>query len=77
MCIALFSFCFAWAQKPNADVNQEFARKINYVFQNIEKDSVPHGLLIDYAMEFTNLEAYNGTLSDTNAVHVGSYKSIY
>jgi hypothetical protein len=36
----------------------------------LEKDRVPHGVLLDYAMEFTNVPAYNGTLTDSTSVDV-------
>jgi hypothetical protein len=29
-------------------------QQINEVFQNIDKKRIPEGLLLDYAMEFTN-----------------------
>ena len=58
-------------------VNTEWATKINQTFAGIDKNRIPHSLLRDYAMEFTDLSIYNGTLSDTNYVSRGKLKSIY
>jgi hypothetical protein len=68
--------CFALHVKGQT-VNTEWATKINQTFANIDKDRIPHSLLRDYDMEFTDLSNYNGTLSDTNYVSRGSLKSIY
>jgi hypothetical protein len=58
-------------------VNTEWATKINQTFVGIDKNKVPHSLLRDYAMEFTNLAAYNGVLTDTSYVSKGTLTSIY
>ncbi len=58
-------------------VNTEWATKINQTFAGIDKNKVPHSLLRDYAMEFTDLAAYNGMLTDTSYVSKGTLTSIY
>ena len=68
--------CFCLHVKSQT-INTEWATKINQTFAGIDKDRIPHSLLRDYAMEFTDLSNYNGTLSDTNYVSRGSLKSIY
>lgn len=77
----LFIVClwgvFAFAQEYTREINTGFAEQINHVFHHIEKKRVPHGLLQDYAFEFTELSAYNGIVVDSNAVHVGTYQEIY
>lgn len=56
--LILALFCdFANAQ---TDINTSFSDRMNYIFQQLEKDRVPNGLLLDYAMEFTNLSNFNG-----------------
>ncbi|WP_194716550.1 MULTISPECIES: lipase family alpha/beta hydrolase [Mesonia] len=77
--VSLLLFCsMLYAQKDdNREINTEFAEKINHIFEPLEKNRVPHGLLLDYAFEFTDLAAYNGKVTDTNAVHLGIYKEIY
>lgn len=71
--MALAIFSTAKAQT----VNTEWATKINQTFAGIDKNKVPHSLLKDYAMEFTNLAAYNGVLTDTSYVNKGTLTSIY
>ena len=51
-----------YAQQVN---NTEFKTKTTQVFQNLDKTRVPHGILLDFGMEFTNLQAFNGTLTDS------------
>ncbi len=53
------------------------ADALNAVLGQLEKPRVPHGLLLDYALEFTEVPAYNGTLSDQNYLHIRPYKAIY
>lgn len=59
------------------EINTEFINRMNYVFSPLEKDRVPNGLLLDYAMEFADLKSYNGVLTDSNKVNAGILKDIY
>lgn len=52
-------------------------QQINEVFQNIDKKRIPEGLLLDYAMEFTNVPAYNGKLTDSTFVDLQVFGNIY
>ena len=38
------------------EINSEFINRVNYVFSSLEKNRVPNGLLLDYAMEFEVLK---------------------
>lgn len=68
-------FNFTHAQ---TDINTSFADRMNYIFQSLEKPRVPNGLLLDYAMEFTNLSNFNGTaLTDSNKVMTSEFYEIY
>uniref|UniRef100_UPI0040498DDA T9SS type A sorting domain-containing protein n=1 Tax=Flavobacterium sp. TaxID=239 RepID=UPI0040498DDA len=69
-------FCLttALAQK---EINTEFANKMNFAFQPLEKNRVPFGLLKDQAFEFTELSAYNGVVTDSNYVQPVTIKQIY
>ncbi|UOX34003.1 hypothetical protein LXD69_00465 [Flavobacterium sediminilitoris] len=71
--LCLFVTHFSSAQTVNTD----YATQINNTFQNLDKTKIPHKLLIDYAMEFAELSAYNGTLTTDNLVHRGTYAEIY
>jgi len=51
---------------------------MNHIFGTLNTANVPFGLLRDYAMEFTNLENFNGTtLVDSNMIDKGILRSIY
>ncbi len=71
--LCLFSTHFFQAQT----VNTSYATQINSTFANLDKTKIPHKLLVDYAMEFEELSAYNGTLTNGNIVNAGNYKGIY
>lgn len=50
---------------------------MNYIFGPLEKNRVPYGLLRDFAIELTDLEHYNGLLTDSNYVDYGDFFDIY
>ena len=50
---------------------------MNSVFQNLDKNRIPHGILLDFGMDFTNVPAYNGTLTDSTNMNVSALKQIY
>lgn len=71
--ILLYNFANA-----QTDINTSFSDRMNYIFQPLEKNRVPNGLLLDYAMEFTNLSNFNGTtLTDSNKVMTSEFWEIY
>lgn len=71
--LCLFATSFMQAQT----VSTAYATQINSTFANLDKTKIPHKLLVDYAMEFEELSAYNGTLTNENLVNAGNYKGIY
>ncbi|MDR6968232.1 pimeloyl-ACP methyl ester carboxylesterase [Flavobacterium arsenatis] len=58
-------------------INNEWKNQVNPIFQGLDKTRVPHGILNDYAMEFTNVPAYNGTLTDSTFIDPNVLGSIY
>lgn len=50
---------------------------MNTVFGSLDKTKIPHGILLDYGMEFTNVPAYNGTLTDSTYSDKSSLNQIY
>ncbi len=58
-------------------MNTTFAQQMATMFGTLERNRVPHGLLLDLAMEFTNVPAFNGTLSDSTYVRPKALKEIY
>ena len=70
--LTLFAFTIT-AQETDST----FATQINRVFAGMDKSKVPHHLLKDYAMEFIDIEQYDGVLKENNFLHRGHYVSIY
>lgn len=71
-------FCaFAFSSAAQDEINTEFVDRMAYVFAPLEKDRVPTGLLLDYAMEFADLKSYNGLLTDSNKTNAGLIRDIY
>jgi hypothetical protein len=66
------------AQSSGKEIDTSFNTALNHIFSNLDKTKIPFGLLRDYAMEFTNLENYNGTaLTDSNTTDNGILRQIY
>jgi hypothetical protein len=74
----LFLVCFLTGTLYAQQVNDtEFKTRTLQVFQNLDKERVPHGILLDFGMEFTNLQAFNGTLSDSTYTTSQTMSDIY
>ncbi|MUV04628.1 hypothetical protein GN157_13000 [Flavobacterium rakeshii] len=58
-------------------VNTQWRNEVNSVFSHIELGRVPNNVLLDYAFEFTDVTAYNGTLTDSTAINVDVFSDIY
>ncbi len=60
------------------EVDITFNTRMNYVFGVLEKNRVPNGMLLDYAMEFTDIKAFNGSvLVDSNYTDYATLGDIY
>lgn len=59
------------------NVNETFENEISQAFGDLDKSKVPHGLLLDFAMEFTDVEAFNGQLTGSNFVDLTTYTNLY
>lgn len=71
--LALLS-CFSFAQQTS---NTEFKNSTLQVFQNLDKSKVPYGILLDYGMEFTNIQAFDGVLRDTTITDSQTITDVY
>ena len=58
-------------------VDNQWKNAINPIFQNLDKTKITSGMLLDYAMEFTNVEAYNGILTDSTNINANVMGDIY
>lgn len=65
---------FALAQ---INVNNDWKNSINATFQNLDKTKISSGMLLDYAMEFTDVTAYNGALTDSTYIDINVMGDIY
>jgi hypothetical protein len=73
--LCLFATGFLWAQQ---EISSDYATQTNSIFAGISKTRVPNGLLLDYAMEFAELSAFNGaTLTNENTITTSQYTDIY
>jgi len=59
------------------EINYDFTNQMNALFGQLDKSEIPHGILLDYGMEFTNLEEFDGTLTDRNYVILGRLEEVY
>lgn len=58
-------------------VDSNWKNIINPTFQNLDKSKIQSGMLLDYAMEFTDVTAYNGILTDTTYVDADVLGNVY
>lgn len=73
--LCLFVTSFLWAQQ---EISTDYATQTNSIFAGISKTRVPNGLLLDYAMEFAELSAFDGSsLTNENTVTTSQYTDIY
>ena len=76
--LRVFLPCLVFIVHAQSQTSTEYATHINAVFANLDISKVPHKLLVDYAMEFAELSAFNGvSLSNSNMLHRGSYTEVY
>ncbi len=71
--IAIVPF-LAFAQ---LNVDNQWKNSINPIFNDLEKNRISSGILLDYAMEFTDVSTYNGVLNEDNYVNLNVYGNIY
>ncbi len=71
------SICFA-QNNPDRDINTTWAKTMASTFQYVEKNRVPHGILLDYGMYFTNMSSFTGShLADSNHITMHRFNDIY
>jgi len=74
--ITLF-FAFTIIVNAQTHINSDWKNQITPIFKGLKKENVPHEILLDYAMEFTNVPAYNGVLTDSTFIDVNIMGNIY
>lgn len=75
----LFSFLLLLPTIVFAQVqtDSQWKNAINPIFQHLDKSKIQSGILLDYAMEFTDVSAYNGILTDTTYINANLVGDIY
>jgi len=58
--ISLLLIAINFQSTAQVHVDTNFKNAINTTFADLDKNKIPNGLLLDYSMDFTNVEAYNG-----------------
>jgi hypothetical protein len=59
------------------EIDTIWKQRIDSVSVNLNLANVPHGILLDKAMEFTNVPAYNGVLTDSTDLDIHVFSNIY
>src|SRR5215210_493464 len=55
-----------------------FSSRINYIFQHVDKNQIPTGMLTNHGIDFLNLNNYTGQqLHDSNYVGNKEWMAIY
>lgn len=72
--VCFLVFNMATAQQ---EISTAYATEATNMFAPLDKNRIPHKVLLDYGFEYTNLKAYNGTLTDSTVVDVPTLKHIY
>ena len=72
LCVLVFNM--ATAQQ---EISTAYATQATNMFAPLDKNRIPHKVLLDYGFEYTNLKAYNGILTDSTMVDVPTLKHIY
>lgn len=75
--LGIASLCFS---QQVANPTESWSSKIKPIFQGLNKTRVPNGILLDYAMEFTDVNIYNGNasqLTTNTTVDINVFSNIY
>ena len=73
-CLFLMVVNVAFAQEDGYDC---FRAKMSFVFQYVNKDKVPTGILSDYGLQLIEPNGFDGILTDTNYVDFSVWKQLY
>ncbi len=57
-------------------IDRDWASDINQIFQHLDKSKVSSGILLDYAMDFTEVPRFNGEQEEANKAVLNSIGNI-
>lgn len=72
----LFVLVFTFVQSQQ-HIDTGVASQTNTVFSLLEKNRVPHGILLDYGYDFVSIPNYDGVLRDNNYITPSIYRNLY
>ncbi len=75
--IFFFLLVLGFTLQAQEEVNQSYNNEFSQAFGGLDKNRVPHGLLLDFAMDFTDVKAFNGLLSDSTDLDRMTYTNLY
>lgn len=73
--ITLFSLVFHFGNAQS--INTSFAADINAKFAPLEKNRIPHNILLDYGFDLIDVAQFDGVLRTNNYMDVERYNLIY
>lgn len=76
-CLICLALLFASTTTQAQNINTTLAQDINYVFNPLEKNRIPHSILIDYGFDLIDVTQFDGVLRSTNYVNTKRYSQIY
>ncbi len=75
--LLLLCFLLSLTNFAQQDINTTFKTQMIARFASLDKTKVPHGILLNFGMEFTNVPAFNGVLTDSTFSNKVSLTQIY
>lgn len=74
-----FFFCFLFFNMATAqqEISTSYAAQATNMFAPLDKNRIPHKVLLDFGFEYTNVKAYKGVLADSTVVDAPTLKHIY
>ena len=66
---------FAFAEEPA--LYDTVRAKLDSIFEYVDKDAVPTGLLAEYGFHLVQLDSYNGVPTDSNYVSRMTWEMLY
>ena len=75
--LVLILFFISLISTAQQEISTAYATAATNMFAPLDKNRIPHKVLLDYGFEYTNLKAFNGILADSTTVDVTTLKHIY
>ena len=60
----------------NIEAYNEIRSELDHLFENLDKNRIPTGFLLENAIDHTDLTLYDGQLSDNNYVDLPTFECL-